>query len=150
MSRDGAGSLLLSNARIVSERGVFEDASLLVERGRIARILNPAESAGVRADEVLSLEGHTLYPGFIDVHIHGSVGVDTLEASAEDLHRVALFLAREGVTAWLPTLVPAPVEDYQKAVKAVEGLMRTQATRPAAARAVGLHYEGPFVNERQC
>ncbi len=28
--------------------------------------------------------------------------------------------------------------------------MHTQGTRPAAARAVGLHYEGPFVNERQC
>src|SRR5215212_1962413 len=130
MSRDGAGSLLLSNARIVSGRGVLEDVSLLVERGRIARILNPAESAGVRADEALSLEGLTVYPGFIDVHIHGAAGVDTLEAGREDLHRVARFLAREGVTAWLPTLVPAPDEDYRRAVGAVEELMRAQDRLP--------------------
>jgi N-acetylglucosamine-6-phosphate deacetylase len=150
MSRAGTGSKLLRNARIVSERGVLEEAALLIERGQIARILDPAESADVRADEVLSLEGLTLYPGFIDVHIHGAVGVDTLEAGAPDLHRVALFLAREGVTAWLPTLVPAPDADYRHAVGAVEELMRAQDELPAAARAVGLHYEGPFVNERQC
>jgi N-acetylglucosamine-6-phosphate deacetylase len=92
----------------------------------------------------------TVYPGFVDVHIHGAVGVDTLEASASDLGRVALYLAHEGVTAWLPTLVPAPVEDYRRAVGAVEELMRAQDAGPPAARAVGVHYEGPFVNERQC
>src|SRR5215213_6774432 len=150
MSRARTGSGLLRNARIVSERGVLEGAALLVERGRIERILNPAGSADVRADEVLDLEGLTLYPGFIDVHIHGAAGVDTLEADASDLHRVALFLAREGVTAWLPTLVPAPDEDYRRAAAAVEELMRTQDGRTPAARAVGIHYEGPFVNERQC
>ncbi|HEX7315284.1 MAG TPA: N-acetylglucosamine-6-phosphate deacetylase [Pyrinomonadaceae bacterium] len=150
MSRDGASSLLLSDARVVSARGVVEDASLLIERGLITRILHPAESADVRADRVLSLEGLTLYPGFIDVHIHGAVGVDTLEAGSDDLHRVALFLAREGVTAWLPTFVPAPDEDYRRAVAAVEELMRAQEELPPASRVVGLHYEGPFVNERQC
>jgi N-acetylglucosamine-6-phosphate deacetylase len=142
--------MLLKNARIVSARGVLEDAALLIEQGRIERILNPAESADVRSDEVLSLEGLTLYPGFIDVHIHGAVGVDALEADASDLHRVALFLAREGVTAWLPTLVPAPTEDYRRAVETVEELLRTQDGLAPAARAIGLHYEGPFVNERQC
>jgi N-acetylglucosamine-6-phosphate deacetylase len=150
MSRDGTGSLLLRNARVVSGRGVFEDAALLVERGRIAHVLPSAESSDVRAGEVMSLKGLTLYPGFIDVHIHGAVGVDTLEASAEDLHRVALYLAREGVTAWLPTLVPAPDADYRRAARSVAELVRTQDESEPAARAVGLHYEGPFVNERQC
>jgi N-acetylglucosamine-6-phosphate deacetylase len=45
------------------------------------------------------------------------------------------------------------VEDYRRAVAAVEELMRAQEEEegsPPAARAVGVHYEGPFVNERQC
>ncbi len=141
-------ALLVVGARLVLPDGVSEGESLLVEGGRIARIGGGDKSSpGAR---VLDLEGLTLYPGFIDVHIHGAVGVDTLEASAADLHRVALFLAREGVTAWLPTFVPAPDEDYQRAVAAVAELMRAQDGLPAAARAVGVHYEGPFVNERQC
>jgi N-acetylglucosamine-6-phosphate deacetylase len=129
---------------------VVENASLSVEAGRIAVVGGGADAARGGAARVLDLEGLTLYPGFIDVHIHGAVGVDTLEAGREDLHRVALFLAGEGVTAWLPTLVPAPGEDYRRAVGAAEELMRAQDGLPAAARAVGLHYEGPFVNERQC
>jgi N-acetylglucosamine-6-phosphate deacetylase len=140
--------LLLKPARVVLPERTAEGASVLVEGGRIARVLEDGEDAtGAR---VLNLEGLTLYPGFIDVHIHGAAGVDTLEAGAEDLYRVARYLTAEGVTAWLPTLVPAPDEDYRRAVGAVEGLIHLQATRPAAARAVGLHYEGPFVNERQC
>jgi N-acetylglucosamine-6-phosphate deacetylase len=66
------------------------------------------------------------------------------------LHEVARYLASQGVTAWLPTLVPAPVEEYQRAVQSIAALIRTQDGRPPAARAVGLHYEGPFVNTRQC
>ncbi|HWS55453.1 MAG TPA: N-acetylglucosamine-6-phosphate deacetylase, partial [Pyrinomonadaceae bacterium] len=102
------------------------------------------------AGEALDLSGLTLAPGFVDVHIHGAVGVDTMAAGAEDLRAVARFLATRGVTAWLPTFVPAPEEDYRRAVEAVDELMRGQEAGPAAARAVGVHYEGPFVNERQC
>jgi len=139
--------LLLRGARLVLPDRVAEGASLLLSGGRVARVGDVEGSGGAR---VLELHGLTVYPGFVDVHIHGAVGVDTLEAGDEDLHRVARFLAREGVTAWLPTLVPAPVEDYRRAVAAVEALMRGEGRRPPAARAVGVHYEGPCVNRGQC
>ena len=142
------GSLLLQNARLVLPEGIAEGKSLLIEGGRIARLLDAGDRAG--ATREIDLGGLTLFPGFVDVHIHGAVGVDTMEASAEDLHRMALFLARQGVTSWLPTLVPAPDEDYKRAVHSIGALMREQDKRPAAARALGVHYEGPFVNERQC
>lgn len=141
-------ALLLRGARIVTPSGVVEGSSLLVEGGRIARIGAETEThEGARA---LDLEGLTVYPGFIDLHIHGAVGVDTMEATADDLRRVARFLTANGVTAWLPTLVPAPVEDYRRAVESIALLIREQDELHAAARAVGLHYEGPFVNAHQC
>ena len=149
--------LLLKRARVVLPARVADGASILVEGGRIARVLEGAglEAAGglpAPAPDVpaLDLEGLTVYPGFLDVHIHGAVGVDTLEATAEDLHSVARFLAARGVTAWLPTLVPAPSEDYRRAVAAVSALMHSQDEWTPAARAVGVHYEGPFVNLKQC
>ncbi len=147
--------LVLRGARVVTPAGVLERAEVYVEAGRIARVSTPesgAGSGGARAGgaETLDLSGLTLYPGFVDVHIHGSVGVDLMEAGAEDLHKVARFLAASGVTTWVPTLVPGPVEEYRRAVGAVEELMRRQDELPAAARAAGVHYEGPFVNERQC
>jgi N-acetylglucosamine-6-phosphate deacetylase len=142
--------LLLRRARLVLPDRVAEGASLLVEGSRIARLLEGVGQTETLDLPSIDLKGLTVYPGFIDVHIHGAVGVDTLEADADDLHRVARFLAECGVTGWLPTLVPAPDEDYRRAVSGIESLMREQGSRPAAARAVGLHYEGPFVNMRQC
>ena len=146
--KDTDRPLLLAGARLVLPGGVVEGESLLVAGGRIRRV--GAGGGETEGAHVLGLEELTVYPGFVDVHIHGAVGVDTLEATAADLGRVARYLAGEGVTAWLPTLVPAPVEDYRRAVGAVEELMRAQDSGPPAARALGVHYEGPFVNERQC
>lgn len=142
--------LLLRGARLVLPELVTDQASLLIEAGRIRLFSEDGQAIPLRPRRTLDLDGLTLFPGFIDVHIHGAVGVDTMEASADDLHRVAHFLAQSGVTAWLPTLVPAPVEDYRRAAHAIEELMREEAERAAAARALGLHYEGPFINSAQC
>jgi len=144
-------TILLRGARVVLPDGVVEETSVLIASGRIARIFPRAGGNGIRVDQEIELAGLTIYPGFIDVHIHGAVGVDTMEATAGDLHRVAGFLAREGVTAWLPTLVPAPVEDYKSAVRWIENLIAEQDEHSIpAARALGLHYEGPFINVAQC
>jgi len=101
----------------------------------------------------MDLAGLSLYPGFIDVHIHGAVGVDTTNATAADLLRVSEFLTTRGVTGWLPTLVPAADADYSRAIDAIAAAMKTQraADGPShGARLLGVHYEGPFVNSSQC
>ena len=170
--------VLLSNARIVLPERISESANLLIEDGRIARILDSSSDKTAEADKVIDLDGLTLFPGFIDVHIHGAVGVDAMEAGADDLDRVAKFLASEGVTAWLPTLVPATSEEYERAIKAISALMSDNWERGRPARfdaekdprrenealklskelragrprsqLLGVHYEGPFVNSEQC
>jgi N-acetylglucosamine-6-phosphate deacetylase len=152
--------VLLRGARVVLPDRVADDMTILIADGLIARVSPDSQSNSLtRNAREVDLRGASLYPGFIDAHIHGAVGVDALAASAEDLRRVARFLASRGVTAWLPTLVPAPDEDYRRAVDAISTLMREQdedatngrrAERPPQARALGVHYEGPFVNTAQC
>jgi N-acetylglucosamine-6-phosphate deacetylase len=135
---------------------VSKASSLLIASGRIATIFDPNENQFPKVDSIIDLEGLTLFPGFIDIHIHGAMGVDTMTASAGDLRRVAEFLARNGVTAWLPTLVPASAEQYAHAIQAItdsveEPLVRDDAPESLlAARVLGVHYEGPFVNSAQC
>lgn len=148
----GTESLLIEGAALVTPAGTIHGASLLIEGGRIRRIFSPEMASGPTASQVLSLDNHTLFPGFIDIHTHGAMGVDVMTAKAEDLETVARFLAAHGVTAWLPTLVPAPSEDYVNATLAIEELIYRQDSRSSspAARALGLHYEGPFVNAGQC
>ncbi|HET6670987.1 MAG TPA: N-acetylglucosamine-6-phosphate deacetylase [Pyrinomonadaceae bacterium] len=140
----------MQNARVVTREQLLEAASVAVVDGKVTTISSNLVSADF--DSVIDLDAATLFPGFVDVHIHGAVGVDTMAASKDDLQRVAQFLAANGVTAWLPTLVPAPASDYQKAVSAIDALMQQQANEEAAsgARVLGVHYEGPFVNSSQC
>src|SRR5712691_7830281 len=123
-------SLLLRGARIIGLDRTIEHGALLIESGRIARVFENSNDLPA-ADSVLDLAGLTLFPGFIDVHIHGAMGVDTMAASANDLRRVAEFLARNGVTSWLPTLVPSPTEDYQRAIDAIDEVMHKQSSESA-------------------
>lgn len=144
---------LLRNARIVLPERIPKSGSLLIEDGQIARVIEDASAESAPADSIIELRGATLFPGFIDIHIHGAIGVDVNSATASDLLRVSEFLATKGVTAWLPTLVPASDEEYERAVATISELMSQQATAQSGtlgARILGVHYEGPFVNTEQC
>jgi N-acetylglucosamine-6-phosphate deacetylase len=132
--------LLLRNATVVlPDREV--EADVLVVDGRIAAIGDGLEGA-----EQIDLAGTTLLPGFIDVHIHGAVGVDVMEATADGLREVSVYLASQGVTSWLPTLVPGSDESYASVATVVSECLNGHE----GARVLGLHYEGPFVNTAQC
>jgi N-acetylglucosamine-6-phosphate deacetylase len=143
--------LLLTRAHVVLPDRVIENASLLIEGERITGIYKHAEDVLADVHRTFDLQGLTLLPGFIDLHIHGAMGVDVTDAeSSDDLHKVACYLAAHGTTAWLPTLVPAPVENYKRAARLVKELIVNESEREPASRSLGLHYEGPFVNEAQC
>src|SRR6266849_5419076 len=171
-------SLLLRGARIITPDRLIEQGAVLIAADRIARVFDAARSQPPAPESAIDLDGLTLFPGFIDVHIHGAVGVDTMAASADDLRRVGEFLARNGVTAWLPTLVPSPQEQYERAISAIEDAMaqasicdperrseyRLQSgfadsekaptevgtLDTCHARILGVHYDGTFVNSEQC
>lgn len=134
--------LLLNNARIVLEDRVLDSGSVVIESGRIAAVTDGPTPSNA---ETLDLSGLTLLPGFIDIHIHGAVGVDTMDATAEQFGEVSNFLATQGVTAWLPTFVPASHEQFSRAIAEIAKSMNAPG-----ARVLGVHYEGPFVNTLQC
>lgn len=144
--------LIINAARVVTPHGIIENASVTLEDGRIARITDEMET-----NATYDLTDATLLPGLIDLHIHGAVGVDVTAATADEIHQVAKFLARQGTTAWLPTFVPAPDEHYSNGIASIDALIEKQkqaelngAASEAGARVIGVHYEGPFVNHAQC
>src|SRR4051812_48762773 len=110
-------TLSLINAKLILPDRAPSQAALVIEDGTIARILFNAREDP--KGETLDLSGATILPGFIDVHIHGAVGIDVMAASAEDLIQVSKFLATQGVTSWLPTLVPGSDAEYHSAIFAI-------------------------------
>ena len=144
MSKADDKGLLLTEARVVLPDRTLERGEVFIKNDLIAAL---SESAHLQGDaQQIDLQGATLFPGFIDAHIHGAVGVDTMAASAADLDRVSHFLSTCGVTGWLPTLVPGAAAEYAQAIKSIN----EAANLTAGARILGVHYEGPFVNSVQC
>jgi len=137
--------LSLINSSLILPDQKLPQAALVIEDGRIVRIVS--DMSEIPKGENLDVAGATILPGFVDVHIHGAIGVDVMAASSEDLIQVSEFLATQGVTSWLPTLVPASDEEYRLAISAIDSA--SQAAH-RGAKIVGVHYEGPFVNSHQC
>jgi len=86
-----------------------------------------------------------LLPGFIDVHVHGGAGYDTMDASAEALTAMSHFFAQHGVTSFLATTMTAPHAAILRAVAAV-GQWQQEITN--GARLIGLHVEGPYISPK--
>lgn len=140
-------SVLIRNAVAVLPNGVSKPSSLLVTDGLVSAIGDNGESFA--ADTAYDANGATVFPGTVDVHIHGAVGVDVNESDADGLFRVAEFLAGQGVSAWVPTLVPDSDENYRRVIGEIGRLMDMQEGKPVA-QALGVHYEGVFANEKMC
>jgi N-acetylglucosamine-6-phosphate deacetylase len=146
MSGASANSLLLYGARLILLDREIQSSAILIENKRIVEVSADDLSGRFRDAEKIDLSGHTIYPGFIDAHIHGAVGVDTMAATAADLDRVSQFLAMRGVTGWLPTLVPVAAADYARTIESINEATKLNGGAPI----LGVHYEGPFVNATQC
>ena len=137
-------SLSLTNAEAVVAEELFRGVPVIITDGLIAGVGGPDHDA-----ESIDCGGLNLLPGFIDMHIHGAMGIDVNAADAEGLFEIAKFLAKNGVTSWLPTLVPDSDANYARVIAAIERLMEIQVYQPIA-QAVGVHYEGVFANEKMC
>jgi N-acetylglucosamine-6-phosphate deacetylase len=141
--------LLLRNVEIVSPFEQSKTVDILIYNGQISELSNTNQSITAT---VFDLNNLSVFPGFIDIHNHGAVGIDVNSATADGLRKVSKFLASQGITAWLPTFVPDSAENYQKVIDRIDEVMLTQdldASEPAA-RILGVHYEGVFANEKMC
>lgn len=136
--------MVIKNARLSLPN--ISSSEITVAGGKIEAI---GSKGSTERGEVVDALGSTIFPGYIDVHNHGAVGVDVNTTDVDGLLVVAEFLAKKGVTAWMPTLVPDSDENYARVIGTIDRLMEIQSEMPIA-QAVGVHYEGVFANEKMC
>ena len=99
----------------------------------------PVDEATVRADAATPL----LLPGFIDSHVHGGGGADTMDAGSA-VRTIARQHARHGTTALLATTMTAPLADIETALHALAPVIRQR--QAGGARVLGVHLEGPYIS----
>lgn len=135
--------LLIEGAEVVTPEGVWSPGWVLVVHRRIEAMGPGQAPAPPEGTERVDGEGLVAMPGFIDIHVHGGDGADTMDADPEALRTMARFHATHGVTAMIPTTWAAPEAELAKVMEAV-----VAATGPVkgGATILGVHLEGPWIS----
>lgn len=124
-------------------------AALTCADGRIATLTTDGAAAGLPHNAAtLDATGCRILPGLIDLHVHGAMDCDTMDADPAALARMARFFAHHGVTAFLPTTMTADRAATLAAVQAVAAASPTPGDQPHpnGAAILGVHLEGPFIS----
>jgi N-acetylglucosamine-6-phosphate deacetylase len=137
--------MIFTNARLIFPDGIRDGLEVVVEEGKIAAIRpltpRPRRTTEQVVKKFIDLNGNYLAPGFIDLHVHGALGRDTMEGSTEAFRTICGFHASGGTTSLLLTTTTAPVDDVVKVLEAVRD------RRPEISEIVGVHIEGPFISK---
>ena len=134
--------ILLSGATVVLPDRLLEPGTVVIDADRIVDVIaGTRKASGV--DEHIDLHRHFIVPGFIDVHVHGCEGTDTLDGVGA-VRRIARRLPRYGVTAFCPTTVAC---SPGKLREMLDDVRLARLSRPSdAARVLPAHLESNFIN----
>jgi N-acetylglucosamine-6-phosphate deacetylase len=133
--------VVLRGGDVVLPEAIREHASVIIDDGRIAAVDEAAAAPANAA--VVDVSSCFVVPGFVDVHVHGVAGYDTLDGGNVVAH-IARELPRYGVTAFCPTTVacgPDVLQAFLEQVSALSGPPRANA-----ARVLPAHLESNFIN----
>jgi len=163
--------MILTNGRLIFPDDIRHGLELVVEKGKISAIRGhnhaganeidgsppgapPSRAARLRrpgpAGSVLDLHGNYLAPGFIDLHVHGALGHDTMEASADALRAICDYHSSGGTTSLLVTTATAPLDRITDVLNAVRNYGRARPPGAMLNQIAGVHVEGPFISKAKC
>src|SRR5436190_22340385 len=119
--------MILANARFIASDGILEGLEMVIEGAQIVAIRERTKA------KAIDLSGNYVAPGFIDLHLHGALGRDTMEASPEAFRTISEYHLSGGTTSLLLTTVAAPIDQILAVLDAVRDCVLTKT------RIVGVH-----------
>lgn len=137
--------MFIINGIVYTETGKIENGYIQIDDNKITGYGAMTDLPATDGAQVIDAQGNLVVPGFVDQHIHGAAGVDTMDASIEGLTRFAQALPKEGTTSFLATTMTQSIEAIDAALAATREFIE-QHNRPGQAQVAGIHLEGPFIN----
>ena len=129
--------MIFTNARLIFADGIRDGLEIIESGGKICGIRN----AGIyRQPDACDLGGNFVAPGFIDLHLHGAKGRDTMEASGDAFREICEYHASGGTTSLLLTTTTAPLLNIFRALEAI------RSSKSEMRQIIGAHVEGPFIS----
>lgn len=134
--------LTISGGQFVFSDNVKTNQALTIDKGKITSL-----DDNEKADQKISLdETDMVFPGFIDLHVHGGGGHDVMEDTEQSLKSIGKHLASAGVTGWQATTYSAPVVDMADVGAAASWLL---GSKKNGAEILGVYHEGPFISKEK-
>jgi N-acetylglucosamine-6-phosphate deacetylase len=130
--KEPAGSILTPSGWV--------SGRLSLAKGRIAAIHGKLHA------HAAAPEPPYIVPGFIDLHVHGGQGGDSMDGE-DSLRRMLRYHASHGTVAMAPTTVTAPMERIESALADIASVTGHRARGEATS--LGAHIEGPFINPKR-
>ena len=141
--------ILIKNAHLYTPSGHWHPGWLVTE-GQKIKACGPGAPPDFHAEAVnriIDAHRQALLPGFIDLHVHGAMGYETMDASLDSLRELARYYARSGVTGFLPTTWTADRQSTQAVIDLIRNL---PGPLEGGASVLGVHLEGPYLNPVRC
>lgn len=132
---------LIKNAKIVTSEKLLNGCVAYTDG-----IIDYVGEEPVEADEIIDAEGAYLVPGFIDIHCHGGNNLEFMDASVEEIGKIADFHKSHGTTTLFATTLAANDEET---LEALDNFSEYKKQKPESTL-YGVHLEGPWLNPSQC
>lgn len=122
----------------------LKPACIRLEGGEIKEILDYEEFDEI-SDQMVDYGDDYIVPGFIDLHLHGNNGLDSMSDSKTNLLEIGKNLINEGTTSFLITTSTRQFDEIIKALENLSDQIKLQNDKRAST-CIGIHLEGPFMN----
>ncbi|GKX31566.1 N-acetylglucosamine-6-phosphate deacetylase [Vallitalea longa] len=134
----------IKNGKILID-GRFIENKAIIFNETISEIIDSNQIDDYTELEIIDAKGNYVVPGFIDVHIHGYKGHDTMEGDINGLRTISRLIAENGVTSFLPTTMTMDVPIIRKSLQTIKEIIEDKSY---GAEVLGTHLEGPFISEK--
>lgn len=128
--------MIIKNLKVVTLEKVIENGYIEFENGVITNI-----GEGQYDGDAIDGLGKIAMPGYVDMHTHGSCGIDFMDAKEEDYKQIEEAFYKEGITSFLATTLTSDLDSMKRVCKTVANVKHTIPSL------VGVHLEGPYINK---
>ncbi|ELS02464.1 N-acetylglucosamine-6-phosphate deacetylase [Xenococcus sp. PCC 7305] len=141
---------IIINARLIGESQL--QTIFIGNQEQIIDILPSHESSKIKSENILDLQGDWLSLGGVDLQINGALGLAFPDLEIQDfakLDAICNFLWNQGIDGFCPTIVTTSIAKIQRSLTVLEEFIRHQSAGAATANILGVHLEGPFLNQEK-
>lgn len=132
--------MVITNIKIVTLNKVIENGFIEIEN-KLIKNIGEGEYKG-NDKNIIDGNKQIAMPGFIDIHIHGSCGIDFMYADVEGIKTIANALYSEGTTTFLATTLTS---DHDSLLNVCKVVAKAKNEVPSLG---GIHFEGPYISAK--